>query len=36
MSTLLDAEIVNALVLAAVLQADLGTRRKIDAFKLQS
>src|ERR1700684_2078064 len=34
MSTLLDAEIVNALVLAAVLQADLGKHRKIDTFRL--
>ncbi len=29
MSTLLDAEIVNVLILAAVLEADLGTHRKI-------
>ena len=34
MSTLLDAEVVNALVLAAVLQADLGTHRKIGTFRL--
>jgi hypothetical protein len=34
MSTLLDAEIVNVLVLAAVLQADLGSHRKITRFRL--
>ncbi|HEY2280470.1 MAG TPA: hypothetical protein VGI00_19095 [Streptosporangiaceae bacterium] len=34
MSTLLDAEIVNAVILVAVLQADLGTHRKVDTFRL--
>jgi hypothetical protein len=34
MSTLLDAEIVNVLVLAAVLEADLGSHRKITRFRL--
>jgi hypothetical protein len=34
MSTLLDAEIVNVLVLAAVLEADLGPHRKITRFRL--
>jgi hypothetical protein len=34
MSTLLDAEIVNVLVLAAVLQADLGSHRTITRFRL--
>jgi hypothetical protein len=34
MSTLLDAEIVNLLVLAAVLEADLGSHRKITRFRL--
>ena len=34
MSTLLDAEIVNVLVLAAVLEADLGSHRKIGWFRL--
>jgi hypothetical protein len=34
MSTLLDAEIVNALVLAAVLEADLGSHRKIGALRI--
>jgi hypothetical protein len=33
MSTLLDAEIVNAIVLAAVLEADLGSHRKIGWFR---
>jgi hypothetical protein len=34
MSTLLDAEIVNVLVLAAVLEADLGSHRKIGRFRI--
>jgi len=34
MSTLLDAEIINALVLAAVLEADLGSHRKIGRFRI--
>ena len=34
MSVLIDAEIVNALVLAAVLEADLGSHRKIGRFRL--
>ena len=34
MSMLIDAEIVNALVLAAVLEADLGSHRKITRFRL--
>jgi hypothetical protein len=34
MSTLLDAEIVNAVVLAAVLEADLGLHRKVTRFRL--
>jgi hypothetical protein len=34
MSTLIDAEIVNAVVLAAVLEADLGRHRKITRFRL--
>jgi hypothetical protein len=34
MSTLLDAEIVNAVVLVAVLQADLGKHRTISKFRL--
>jgi hypothetical protein len=33
-STLIDAEIVNAVVLAAVLEADLGRHRKILRFRL--
>jgi hypothetical protein len=34
MSTLIDAEIVNAIVLAAVLEADLGSHRVITRFRL--
>lgn len=34
MSTLVDAEIVNAIVLAAVLEGDLGSHRKITPFRL--
>jgi hypothetical protein len=34
MSVLIDAEIVNALVLAAVLEADLGSHRKISRFRI--
>jgi hypothetical protein len=34
MSVLIDAEIVNALVLAAVLEADLGSHRKIGRFRI--
>jgi hypothetical protein len=34
MSVLIDAEIVNVLVLAAVLEADLGSHRKITRFRL--
>jgi len=34
MSTLIDADIVNVLVLAAVLEADLGSHRKITRFRL--
>jgi hypothetical protein len=34
MSVLIDAEIVNVLVLAAVLEADLGSHRKINRFRL--
>jgi hypothetical protein len=34
MSMLIDAEIVNAVVLAAVLEADLGSHRKITKFRL--
>lgn len=34
MSILMDAEIVNVLVLAAVLEADLGPHRKITKFRL--
>ena len=34
MSVLVDAEIVNALVLAAVLEADLGSHRKITRFRI--
>jgi len=33
MSMLIDAEIVNAIVLAAVLEADLGSHRKITRFR---
>jgi hypothetical protein len=34
MSTLMDAEIVNAIVLAAVLEADLGSHRTITRFRI--
>lgn len=34
MSTLMDAEIVNIIVLAAVLEGDLGSRRKITRFRI--
>lgn len=34
MSTLMDAEIVNVIVLAAVLEADLGSHRKITKFRI--
>jgi hypothetical protein len=34
MSTLVNAEIVNALVLAAVLEGDLGPHRKITKFRI--
>ena len=34
MSTLIDAEIVNVVVLAAVLQADLGRHRKITRLRI--
>jgi hypothetical protein len=34
MSTLMAAEIVNAVVLAAVLEADLGSHRKITKFRI--
>src|ERR1700722_9403608 len=34
MSTLMDAELVNGLVLAAVLQADLGSHRKITLHRM--
>jgi hypothetical protein len=34
MSTLIDAEIVNAIVLAAVLEGDLGWHRKITKFRI--
>lgn len=34
MSTLLDAEIVNIVLLAAVLEADLGSHRKITVFRV--
>jgi len=34
MSTLMDAEIVNAIVLAAVLEGDLGAHRKITKFRI--
>jgi hypothetical protein len=34
MSILIDAEIVNLVVLAAVLEADLGSHRKINKFRL--
>ena len=34
MSTLVDAEIVNAIVLAAVLEGDLGWHRKITKFRI--
>ena len=34
MSTLMNAEIVNVLVLAAVLEADLGRHRKITTFRI--
>lgn len=34
MSTLMSAEIVNVLVLAAVLEADLGSHRKIGKFRI--
>jgi hypothetical protein len=34
MSVLIDAEIVNVLVLAAVLEADLGSHRKISRLRL--
>jgi hypothetical protein len=34
MSVLVDAEIVNALVLAAVLEADLGSHRKINRLRI--
>jgi hypothetical protein len=34
MSMLIDAEIVNVVVLAAVLEADLGSHRKISKFRL--
>ncbi len=33
MSTLIGAEIVNALILAAVLQGDVGPRRKLGPFR---
>lgn len=34
MSTLMDAEIVNVIVLAAVLEGDLGSHRKITSFRI--
>jgi hypothetical protein len=34
MSMLIDAEVVNAVVLAAVLEADLGSHRKISRFRI--
>jgi hypothetical protein len=34
MSTLVQAEVINALVLAAVLQADLGSHRKIGLHRI--
>jgi hypothetical protein len=34
MSTLINAEIVNVLLLAAVLEADLGSHRKISKFRI--
>ena len=34
MSMLIDAEIVNVVILAAVLEADLGSHRKINKFRL--
>jgi hypothetical protein len=34
MSILIDAEVVNVLLLAAVLEADLGSHRKITTFRL--
>jgi hypothetical protein len=34
MSTLVDAEIVNVIVLAAVLEGDLGSHRKITKFRI--
>lgn len=34
MSTLMDAEIVNVIVLAAVLESDLGSHRKITKFRI--
>lgn len=34
MSTLMSAEIVNVLVLAAVLESDLGSHRKISKFRI--
>jgi hypothetical protein len=34
MSTLMDAEIVNVIVLAAVLEADLGSHRKVSKLRI--
>jgi hypothetical protein len=34
MSTLLDAEIVNVVLVAAVLEADLGSHRGISTFRI--
>jgi hypothetical protein len=34
MSVLIDAEIVNVVVLAAVLEADLGSHRAISRFRI--
>jgi hypothetical protein len=34
MSTLIDAEVVNAVLLAAVLEADLGSHRRITKFRI--
>jgi len=34
MSTLMHAEIVNVIVLAALLEADLGSHRKITKFRM--